>query len=163
LTRTLARCSSANWAERWLASRIVETATEVSFEYIHRLHLAPACAKRQVKTIKPSHVQAWISDLSSPFGTSTVQTAFLVLRGVFSLAVADEVIKRSPAKSPVVQVPKRSAEEITARSDERVSAVIDAHPQLFGLALEYIDFEERVLRVRRQIKKPGSEHVHALP
>ncbi|MEV4547137.1 tyrosine-type recombinase/integrase [Nonomuraea wenchangensis] len=168
-------------AERWLASRIVDPATKIRYEYIHRLHVAPTFAKRQVKTIKPSHVQAWISDLSSRFGTSTVQTAFLVLQGVLSLAVADEVIKRSPAKSPVVQVPKRAAEEITAWSDERVGAVIDAHPELFrllpmigaacglrqgelfGLALEDFDFEERVLRVRRQIKKLGSDHVYALP
>ncbi|HEX4818431.1 MAG TPA: site-specific integrase, partial [Nonomuraea sp.] len=168
-------------AERWLSSRIVDPATKIRYEYIHRLHVAPTFAKRQVKTIKPSHVQTWISDLSSRFGTSTVQTAFLVLQGVFNLAVADEVIKHSPAKSPVVQVPKRSAEEIIAWSDERVSAVIDAHPQLFrllpmigaacglrqgelfGLALEDIDFEERVLRVRRQIKKLGSDHVYALP
>lgn len=168
-------------AERWLASRIVDPATKIRYEYIHRLHVSPAFAKRQVKSIKPSDVQAWISDLSSRFGTSTVQTAFLVLQGILNLAVADEAIKRSPAKSPIVQVPKRAAEEIVAWSDDRVSAVIDAHPPLFrllpmigaarglrqgelcGLALEDIDFEERVVRVRRQIKKLGSDHAFALP
>ncbi|MEU7859384.1 site-specific integrase [Nonomuraea sp. NPDC049141] len=35
--------------------------------------------------------------------------------------------------------------------------------ELFGLALEDVDFEERVLRVRRQIKKLGADHVFALP
>ncbi|GAA1618941.1 hypothetical protein GCM10009733_014090 [Nonomuraea maheshkhaliensis] len=134
-----------------------------------------------MKSIKPSQIQAWISDLSSRFETSTVQTAFLVLQGILDLAVADEAIKRSPAKSPIVQVPKRTAEEITAWSDERVHALIDAHPtffrllpmlgaacglrqgELFGLALEDIDFEECLVRVRRQIKKLGADHVFALP
>ncbi|TDE24060.1 hypothetical protein E1295_45435 [Nonomuraea mesophila] len=95
--------------------------------------------------------------------------------------MADEAIKRSPAKSPIVQVPKRATEEITAWSDERVRALIDAHPapfrllpmlraacglrqgELFALALEDIDFVECVLRVRRQIKKLGADHVFALP
>lgn len=35
--------------------------------------------------------------------------------------------------------------------------------ELFGLALEDVDFEERVLRIRRQIKKLGSDHAYALP
>ncbi|RVX38365.1 phage integrase family protein [Nonomuraea polychroma] len=144
---------------------------------------APTLPVATTSTRTPARCSSarWISDLSSRFGTSTVQTAFLVLQCVFSLAVADEVIKRSPAKSPVVQVPKRAAEEITAWSDERVSAAIDAHPELFrllpiigaacglrqgelfGLALEDFDFEERVLRVHRQIKKLGSDHLYALP
>ncbi|SEU36999.1 tyrosine-type recombinase/integrase [Nonomuraea wenchangensis] len=171
----------ADLAERWLASRIVDPATKMRYEYVHRLHVAPTFAKRQVKSIKPSQIQAWISSLSSRFETSTVQTAFLVLQGILDLAVADEAIKRSPAKWPIVQVPKRAAEEITAWSDERVHALIDAHPalfrllpvlgaacglrqgELFGLAFEDIDFEEHVLRVRRQIKKLGADHVFALP
>ncbi|MEV0307457.1 tyrosine-type recombinase/integrase [Nonomuraea fuscirosea] len=168
-------------AERWLTSRIVDPSTKIRYEYIHRLHVAPSFAKRSVKSIKPSQIQAWISDLSSRFETSTVQTAFLVLQGILDLAVADEAIKRSPAKSPIVQVPKRTTEEIMVWSDERVHALIDAHPalfrllpmlgaacglrqgELFGLALEDIDFERRVLRVRRQVKKLGADHVFALP
>ncbi|MFI9556141.1 tyrosine-type recombinase/integrase [Nonomuraea endophytica] len=168
-------------AARWLDSRIVDPATKIRYEYVHRLHVSPAFAKRQVKSIKPSQVQTWISDLSSRFETSTVQTAFLVFQGVMSLAVADEAIKRSPAKSPIVQVPKRVSEEIIAWSDQRVLGMIDAHPQLFrllpiigatcglrqgelfGLALEDIDFDEGLLRVRRQIKRLGRLFVFALP
>ncbi|MFI6918639.1 phage integrase central domain-containing protein [Nonomuraea spiralis] len=77
-------------AERWLASRIVDPSTKIRYECIHRLHVAPTYAKRQVKSIKPSQIQAWISDLSSRFETSTVQTALLVLQGILDLAVADE-------------------------------------------------------------------------
>src|SRR3954451_9027435 len=60
---------------------------------------------------------------------STPFAAFLVLQGVLDLAVADEAIKKSPAKSPVVQVPRHQNEEIKASSDERVNAVIDVHPE----------------------------------
>ncbi|MEU7890984.1 hypothetical protein AB0B54_36265 [Microbispora bryophytorum] len=50
--------------------------------------------------------------------------SFLVLQGVLELAVADEAIEKNPARSPVVQVPKRTGEELIAWSDERVYAVI---------------------------------------
>ncbi|WP_248965991.1 tyrosine-type recombinase/integrase [Sphaerisporangium perillae] len=166
---------------RWLSSRMVDPSTAIRYEYIYRLHVEPVFARRQVKSIKPSEIQAWISDLSQRVGTSTIQTAFLVLQGILDLAVADEALKKSPAKSPIVQVPKRATEEIHAWSDQRVQAVIDAHPdllrtlpivgagcglrqgELFGLALEDIDFEEKLIRVRRQVKKLGAGYVYALP
>jgi integrase len=80
-----------------------------------------------------------------------------------------------------VQVPKRATEDIQAWADKRVHAVIDAHPdlfraipivgaacglrqgELFGLALEDIDFDQQVIRVRRQIKKLEPEVVYVLP
>ncbi|MEZ0074921.1 tyrosine-type recombinase/integrase [Planotetraspora sp. GP83] len=122
-----------------------------------------------------------ISDLNERYGSSTIETSFLVLQGVLELAVADEAIRKNPARSPIVQVPKRSGEELIAWSDEWVHAMIHAHPdlfrlipiiaascglrqgELFGLALEDIDFDEGIVRVRRQIKKLGRDHVFALP
>ncbi|GAA3120363.1 hypothetical protein GCM10010466_09110 [Planomonospora alba] len=168
-------------AERWLQSRLVDPATMIRYDSLYRLHVAPAFAHRQVRSILPSHVQRWISDLSARFDASTVQTSFLVLQGVLDLAVADEALRKNPAKSPIVQVPRRLAGEIEAWSDEQVHAVIDAHPglfrtvpivgaacglrqgELFGLALEDVDFDEMSLRVRRQIKKLGKDFVYALP
>ncbi|MEO3861771.1 site-specific integrase [Acrocarpospora sp. B8E8] len=169
------------FAGRWLASRIVDPSTKIRYEYIHRLHVAPTFDRRQVKSILPSHIQAWISDLNERFGPSTIETSFLVLQGVLELAVADDAIKKNPARSPIVQVPKRSGEESLAWSDTRVHDVIHAHPELFrlipiiaascglrqgellGLALEDVDFDEAIIRVRRQVKKLGAEHVYALP
>jgi integrase len=168
-------------AERWLASRIVDPSTEIRYASLYRLHVGPAFARRQVKSIKPSQVQEWLSDLRNRFEVSTVRTSFLVLQGVLDLAVADEAIRQSPAKSPIVQLPKRVTEEIEAWADERVHAVIAAQPHLFralpilgaacglrqgellGLGLEDIDFAEQVIRVRRQLKRLEPQFVYALP
>ncbi len=75
----------------------------------------------------------------------------------------------------------RKQSGLIAWSDERLHALIHAHPdlfrpvpviaascgllqgELFGLALEDVDFDEQVIRVRRQIKKLGADHVYALP
>jgi integrase len=170
-----------DFGRRWLSSRIVDPSSRIRYETAYRLHVEPTFGRRQVRAIKPSQIQAWLGELSQRFEPSTPIAAFLVLQGVLDLAVADEAIKQSPAKSSVVQVPRHQNEEIKAWSDERVNAIIDAHPEplrgvpqlgascglregeIFGIALEDIDFDEQVIRVRRQLKNLGGKYVYALP
>lgn len=167
--------------QRWLGSRVVDPATEIHYESKYRLHVEPAFGRRQVGSIKPSEIQHWIGELSQRFETSTVLASFLVLKAVLELAVADEAIKKNPAKARVIQVPKRPVEEIEVWSDAWIFSVIERHPEpyqlipiiaagcglregeIYGLALEDIDFEEKIVRVRRQIKKLGSDFIFALP
>jgi integrase len=105
----------------------------------------------------------------------------LVLSGCLELAVADELIKRNPARSKIVKKPPRRFSQVVAWSDDTVEAIIEAHPQqfrllpiigsatglrqgeLFGLAIEDFDFEARVIRVRRQVKILRRKYVFALP
>jgi integrase len=168
-------------AERWFSSRVVDPSSKIRYEQVYRLHVEPHFARRQVKGLAPSQIQARIGELADTHGASTIATAFLIIQGVLDLAVADEAIKKNPAKSPVVQVPKWTGQKIVPWADESVYGVIDAHPEhlkpipvlgaacglrqgeLFGVALEDFDFEERVLYVRRQIKKLGRVEVYALP
>lgn len=169
------------FGRRWLASRIVDPASSIRYETAYRLHVEPTFGRRQVGSIKPSQIQAWLGELSGRFEPSMPIAAFLVLQGVLDLAVADEAIKKSPAKSSVVQAPRHQQAEIQTWPDEWVNAVIDGHPDALGaipqlgascglrvgenfaLALEDLDFEEEVIRVRRQIKVLSGSYVYALP
>lgn len=119
--------------------------------------------------------------MNQRFDASTVLAAFLVLQGILDLAVADDALKKNPAKSQIVQVPKRQGSNIVAWADDRVLSVIEAIPEqfrllpligaacglregeLFGLAKGDIDFNEMVIRVRRQIKNISGTYVFALP
>lgn len=171
-----------DFGKKWLDSRIVDPSSMIRYETAYRLHVAPAFGDFQIQAVKPSRIQGWIKDLSERFGPSTVITAFLVLQGILDLAVGDEAIRKSPAKSPVVQVPVQQQSDITVWSDETVSELIDAHPdelrairelaaslgmregELYALAEEDIDLDDaKVLRVRRQVKKIGRVYVFALP
>jgi Phage integrase, N-terminal SAM-like domain len=98
------------------------------YESAYRLHVAPAFTHRPVGAIKPSHIQAWIKDLSKRLGPSTVITTVLVLQGILDLAVADDAIKKNPVKSPVVHIPGHQASDIAVWEDQIVAAVIEAHP-----------------------------------
>jgi integrase len=171
-----------DFGKRWLGSRIVDPSTMLRYETAYRLHVAPAFTHRQVGAIKPSHIQAWVKDLSTRLGPSTVITAALVLQGILDLAVADDAIKKNPVKSPVVHVPGHQASDIVVWDDQIVAAVIEAHPdelraipelaaslgmregELYGLGEEDFDLDgQKVLRVRRQIKRIGRDFVFALP
>lgn len=172
----------ADFGVKWLDSRVVDPSTTIRYETAYRLHVAPVFGELQVQAVKPSKIQGWIKDLRERFEPSTIITAFLVLQGILDLAVADEAIRKNPAKSPVVQVPVYQQADVTVWADETVSALIDAHPdelraipelaaslgmregELFGLAEEDLDFDNvKILRVRRQVKKIGRDSVFALP
>lgn len=112
--------------KRWLESRLVDPSTIIRYETAYRLHVAPTFERRQVRTIKPSHIQTWLGQLSERFEPSTVIASFLVLQGIFDLAVADEAIKKNPAKSSVVQVPGHQASEIQVWGDQVIARLIDA-------------------------------------
>jgi integrase len=170
------------FGKRWLDSRVADPTSLIKYETAYRLHVAPIFAHHKVQAIRPYRVQSWIRDLSERFGPSTVITAFLVLQGILDLALADEALRKNPAKSPVVQVPGHQASDIEVWNDSVIVALVDAHPnllraipelaaslgmregELFGPAEEDIDLDgEKVVRVRRQVKQIGQVFVFALP
>lgn len=173
-------------AKRWFGSRKVDPATEIRDESIYRLHVEPAFGKRPVKAIKPSEVQTFQTTLGETFGPSTVSAARRLVVGILDLAGpdGDELIKKNPARAPVVkkvQADDGAGEPVVAWSDSTVFALIDAHPEYlrmlptvqagcghregeaFALAVEDIDEDEGVVHIRRQIKKLGKHYVFALP
>ncbi|WP_328993916.1 site-specific integrase [Kribbella sp. NBC_01245] len=168
-------------AGRWLASRVVDPSSAIKYESALRLHVNPVFGRRQLRTIKPSEIAAWVADLDARFGSSTARTAYLVLHGTLALAVDDETIKRNPAKARVVKVPSPKGGKVVAWGDDVVLRIAEGHPpryrpiasvgaacglrqgEIFGLAVEDVDFDEMVIHVRRQVKKLGREFVFALP
>ena len=166
---------------RWMASRKVDPASAIQYESKWRLHVEPLFGRRMVKSILPSEIAAWLTDLLGVYGPSTARAAFLVLNGCLELAVADELIKKNPAQAKIVQKPARRFSKVVAWADETVERIVDGHGEqyklipiigssaglrqgeLFGLALEDFDFDEQVIRVRRQVKRLRNEFVFALP
>jgi integrase len=167
--------------KRWLDSRAADPSTILRYETAYRLHVIPIFGSRQIRAIKPSQIQAWIVQLSERFEPSTVITAFLVLQGILDLAVADGALKTSPAKSKVVRRPAHRSSEIQAWTDQAISRLIDAHPEtlralpelaascgmreaeLYAIALEDFDFDDGIVKVRRQIKNLSGSYIFALP
>ncbi|ONI78525.1 hypothetical protein BWI15_01245 [Kribbella sp. ALI-6-A] len=171
----------AEVAAHWLASRDVDPSTEIHYETKWRLHVGPAFGNRQLRSIRPSEIGSWLTRVKTAYGPSTARSAFLVLNGCLELAVADGLIKKNPAQSKLVTRPATSRSKVHVWTPDLVDRIIDVHPdeyrlipilgaacglrqgEIFGLALEDFDFEEQVIRVRRQVKKLGKHFVFALP
>ncbi|PKV95897.1 integrase-like protein [Amycolatopsis echigonensis] len=174
-------------AKRWFSVRKVDPSTMMHDQGVYRRHVEPVLAKRPVKAIKPSEIQAFQTKLGETHGPSTVAAARRIIVGVLDLAGpdGDELIKKNPAKAPIVKKVQSgdggSGEPVVAWADETVFALIDAHPEYlrmlptmaagcghreaeaFAVAEDDIDEERGVLYVRRQIKKLGKDYVFALP
>ncbi|MGH3310776.1 MAG: tyrosine-type recombinase/integrase, partial [Streptomyces sp.] len=127
-------------------------------------------------------VQAWLNGLqrtvSSPgYIGSILQT----LSSVLNAAVDDELIRKNPSRARSVKPPRKVRPRVQPWSAERVAAVIDALPgrvasmallgagaglrqgEIFGLAVEDIDFLQGTVRVERQVKEIGRSPVYAPP
>jgi len=168
-------------AERWRSSLVVDPSSYIVYESILRLHVLPIFERRPINAIKPSSVQKFISSLAGTHSLSLVTNAHHITLAIFDLAVADEIIRKNPSRSEVVKLPKPLNEKIVPWPDLVFYGVLDAHPdeyklvpilaagcglrqgEIFGVSEEDFDFEEKVLHVRRQVKKLGSEYVFALP
>jgi integrase len=170
---------------KWLRLRDVGGQSRVKYERIFRLHIEPAFGHRQAKAPRPSEVAEWLQALSKTHGQSVQEQALFILRGIFSLAVADGLRKDNPAKSDVVGKPRArdeaEAEEREVWSADRAWAVILAHPEeyraiptasagcglreseAFALAEEDFDFEAGKVRIGRQVVQVGKTWAFKLP
>jgi integrase len=168
--------------KRWLASRSVDPASMIRYEGLWRLHVEPEFGRRQVKVVKASEVQAWLARLAEQYDAATCAGAYLVLQGVFELAIADGLLKDNPARSIAVTKPRTgTGRKITAWTDDQAGAVMDAHPdhlrlipalmagcglriaEALAVAREDFDFDDRILHVRRQLKSLAPHYIFAKP
>jgi integrase len=168
-------------ALKWLRLRDVGSGSIRRYDSAYRLHLKVPFGDRQIKSIKPSEVLEWLRDLSKTHGHSTQQIAYIILCGVFDLAVADGMRRDNPAKSSIIPKPTREPHERASWSVDRVWAVIDAHAEpyraipilgagcgtrqseTFAFAEEDFDFENGKVYVRRQVVRVGRLLVFKLP
>jgi integrase len=68
-----------------------------------------AFADMPLRTIRRSHVEAWVKHMTASLAATTIDTRFTIVRGVFRAAVADRLIASDPSVG-VVLPRKRKAE-----------------------------------------------------
>lgn len=146
-----------------------------------RKHVFPVLGDRQLKSVRPSQIQEWIKGRCEVLGDQTVRTVFDGLSMVFQAAVDDEILPRNPCRAGSVKPPTVSRKKVVPWSVERVATIQAALPkryqalvgpgagcgmrqgEVFGLAVDDVDFLRKTVRVRRQIKMVKNRWVFALP
>ena len=102
-----------------------------------RLYVEPRWGQIAVGSVRHSEVQAWVSEMSSSRGATTVLRAYGVLAGILDVAVRDRRLLSNPARG--INLPRKVRKEHLYLSHEQVHALADASGdhRTFVLLLAY--------------------------
>lgn len=98
--------------------------TQATREVTWKTHVKPKWADREVGSVKPSQVRAWVSELQAGGAkVATIENALGVLRGVLALAVEDRLLPTNPAAG--VKAPRREPRTHRFLTHQQVSKLAD--------------------------------------
>jgi integrase len=175
------RVTLAQYSSEWLEGQTFDAATRVATELRLRVHVAPHLGSHQLHALRPSMIQAWLRTLQLTLAPSYVRVIFSNLSAVLSAAVDDSIIAKNPCRASSIKLPGLDSTLVHPWAPEQVRAVAEALPdrfrmmvvlgagcglrqgEIFGLAVDDVDFLRGVLHVRRQVKILDSRQVFALP
>ncbi|MDZ7733985.1 MAG: hypothetical protein U5R31_13755 [Acidimicrobiia bacterium] len=85
-----------DYVAAWQQRQVHRPTTAAQVESIMRSHVLPTFADRPLVTVRPSDVQAWVRGLD--LAPATVEVAYRYLAAIFSDAVRDGALGRSPCR-----------------------------------------------------------------
>ncbi|MGV8883446.1 MAG: tyrosine-type recombinase/integrase [Rhodoglobus sp.] len=104
---TAARATVDTLGTEWLAHQShLKPSSLRPVEIAWRLHVQPVWGTRGVGGVRHSEVQAWVTDLTSRKGATTVLRAYGVLAALLDVAVRDRRIPANPARG--VNLPRKT-------------------------------------------------------
>jgi integrase len=140
-----------------------------------------------LRSIRRSHVEAWVKQMSTGLAPTTIDTRFTIVRGVFRAAVADRIIPSDPSIGVVLPRKRKAEAAMTIPTNEDVAKLLEAaepvrrpksrpgftafvalcafaglrRGEALGVQVGDIDFLARTLRVSRQIQRAKAADVAA--
>ncbi|MEV5976144.1 tyrosine-type recombinase/integrase [Streptomyces sp. NPDC052114] len=179
---TAAKVTFQQFATQWLASQTTDPNTIVAMELRFRLHAFPHIGSRSLSAFQPGHIRTLARTLKdSGLASSYQRVIFANVSAVFTAAVDDGIIARNPCRAGSVKAPKLDARKLKPWTHERVLSVRDGLPaqyativdvgagcglrqgEIFGLAVDEVDFLGGTVHIVRQVKMIGSHLVFAPP
>lgn len=142
-------------------------------------------AQMPLRSIRRSHVEEWVKQMTSALAPTTIDTRFTIIRGVFRAAVADRLIPSDPTFGVVLPRKRRAEAAMTIPTNTVVAKLLNAaepvsrpnsrpgftayvalcafaglrRGEALGVQVSDIDFLARTLRVTRQIQRAKSADV----
>jgi integrase len=169
-------------AEKWLRLSDIGSTTRVKYESAYRNQVKPTFAGRRLKAVKPSDILEWLNSAEmKQLAGGTRRIAFVIVRAVFDLGVADKMIHENPTRSKIIDPPKDDPKPRQPWTSRTVWRVRDELPEYFrpvldcqagmgmrqnealALAEEDFDFAAMKVHVRRQISLTGGKSYFKLP
>jgi integrase len=176
------RITLRTFAEEWLAGQTLEATTREAMESRFRVHVYPHLGGRELRAVTPSVVRSWDRALQQQgLAANYRRVLFANLSALLTAAVDDEKITKNPCRADSVRRPRPDPRKVIPWEADRVFAVHDALParyrlastlaagcglrqgEVFGLAVDEVEFLRGWLRVERQVKIVRSRLVFGLP
>ncbi|MBB4903986.1 tyrosine-type recombinase/integrase [Actinophytocola algeriensis] len=172
----------AAFAKSWLADLDVDELSRQNMEMRFRKRVIPCLGKAEIGSVKPSAIRNWDRLLREDGLSDRYRhTLFGNVSAMFTAAMEDGLISKHPCRGKSVKQPKAAQKKIIPWPEARVWTVqrklkerfrvtVDMaagiglrQGEVFGLAVEDVDFLRGVVHVRRQVKTVRYKHVFALP
>jgi integrase len=163
-------------ARNYVATRPYGPATAQRVDGFIRNHLdGTTLGAMRLSRVKASDVQAWVTDRSARMAPTTLRTLVKFVRAVFTSAVTDHRLARSPFVR--IALPRHEQERLVPLTIEQVDllartmrpryrAMVITQSglglrigELLALRVEDVDFLRRTVRVEHQIDKRTRERV----
>lgn len=171
-----------HYAVEWMSSQATDPATRAAVEMRLRRHALPHLGHRPLASITPTHLRQWVRALEDA-GLSAAyrRVIFAHVSTVFTAAVDDRMIRANPCGARSVKAPRVDPRKVKPWPAERVMTLRSALPEryqatvdpaagcgfrqgeVFGLAIEDLDFLDGVVHVVRQVKLLRNRPVFAPP
>jgi len=166
-------------AAEWLKIQTFSETTRNLVDQRLRLHVLSTLGDKPLAKIKPSSVKALLAGLD--LAPSYRRTIADHVSAILQAAVEDDKIAKNPARTKQARPGRVVARKVTPWEASQVQAAHQAMPEhyriavtlgaglglrqgeIFGLSPDDVDFEARVVHVRRQVKLFGKSKVLALP
>jgi len=175
------RESFAVYADRWVSHTSRDPQTLAIRERMLRLHVKPVIGKVELRKITGSTLRGLIASLN--VADKYAADIFDLVSSILTAAVDDKLLPSNPAKDASVRhqkprAPKRKVQPWpdgwvekmhTAIHDRyKITVTLGAglglrQGEIFGLAIEDIDYSRDIVRVRRQVKMVGKKLTFAPP
>lgn len=165
--------------ERYVALREggVRYATKVNYNFVVNLLKKEDFGARRINTIRPSDAKLWFLKLQRDGRSySTIAVVRGVLRPAFQMACDEDIIRKNPFQFMLTEVVANDTQKRTAltpeqqrifmhfiRTDQHYNRYYDEFAvllgtgmrvsELCGLTKEDLDFQNRKIRVERQLSK----------
>lgn len=125
----VAKMTVGEWAETWIASYATNRASTVRQARVHLKVIVATFGNRPLQDVRASEVKAWIVKLQKSYAPSTVYALHRRLSQLFSDAIHDRIVTRSPtSRRTSPPAPKQRPYVATT---EQVWALHDALPAHF--------------------------------
>ncbi|MGH4027436.1 tyrosine-type recombinase/integrase [Actinomycetota bacterium Odt1-20B] len=159
------------YAKTWMSALTTDPVTRESVEIRLRVHAIPYLGDRPMAAFRPSHLRVWMRQLEATGRAASYRRSiFANVSAVFTAAVEDRIIAENPCRARSVRAPRLDPRKVKPWSSERVMALHEALPdeyqemiavgagcglrqgEIFGLAVEDVDFLGGTMHVVRQVK-----------